>query len=95
MLTSELELLKEQLALLKAKQFGRSSEKLKQQIDNLELVIEEKEIEHKTKAKVEGDRKQPKRLPLLEDLPNITIIYRCIDKVKYMREKELRFQEVR
>ena len=36
--------LKEQLALLKAKQFGKSSEKLKKQIDELEHRIEETEL---------------------------------------------------
>ena len=40
-LLSEVELLKEQLRLLKAKRFGRSSEKLDSQIKQLELWIEE------------------------------------------------------
>ena len=43
-LLSEVELLKEQLRLLKAKRFGRSSEKLDSQIKQLELWIEESEL---------------------------------------------------
>ena len=43
-LLSEIDLLKEQLKILKAKKFGRSSEKLDSQIEQLELWIEENEL---------------------------------------------------
>jgi hypothetical protein len=44
-LSSEIQTLKEQLALLKAQRFGKSSEKLKKQISELEDKIEDNEIE--------------------------------------------------
>jgi transposase len=75
LLTAELELLKEQLALLKAKQFGKSSEKLERQINELECRIEEKEIEQELRGSNNAkDKKQPKRLPLPEDLPREEVL---------------------
>jgi hypothetical protein len=44
-LSSENQTLQEQLNLLRAKYFGKSSEKLKKQISDLEDTIEDNEIE--------------------------------------------------
>lgn len=70
-LLSEVELLKEQLRLLKAKRFGKSSEKLDSQIQQLELWIEENELAlAKLEQIVETDlaklaeKRSPKRLKL-------------------------------
>lgn len=82
-LSSENLSLKEQLKLLKAKKFGKSSEKLDQQIHQLELWIEEGEIEAADaikKSSTENDKKpdpkklQPKRQKLPEHLPREDVI---------------------
>ena len=75
--------LKEQLALLKAKQFGKSSEKLKKQIDELEHRIEETELFSLALAETsKGDeleieassKNQPKRQKLPSYLERIDIV---------------------
>ncbi|MDP5082881.1 MAG: hypothetical protein NWP61_01385, partial [Rickettsiaceae bacterium] len=80
-LSSENQTLQEQLNLLRAKYFGKSSEKLKKQISDLEDKIEDNEIESskdgsaeksapnpKTKADNKNSQK-PKRKKLPDDLP--------------------------
>jgi transposase len=70
-LSDEITVLREQLALLKAKQYGKSSEKVAKRIEELELHIEEKEtaIEAATSVKaVEESKNKPKRLKLPENL---------------------------
>jgi len=83
LLLAENKLLNEQLALLKAKRFGKSSEKLEKQIADLELQIEEGEqvltlpaAETEDQAKDEEQapeprKNKPKRLKLPEHLPRI------------------------
>jgi transposase len=77
-LSAENSSLKNQLALLKAKRFGKSSEKLDKQIADLELRIEEEEEENCNKViedslEEESDNKKeknkPKRKPLPPHLP--------------------------
>ena len=77
-LSTENSSLKNQLALLKAKRFGKSSEKLDKQISDLELKIEEEEEENCNKVinnnlEEESDNKKeknkPKRNPLPPHLP--------------------------
>lgn len=73
--------LKNQLALLKAKRFGKSSEKLDKQIADLELKIEEEEENNCNQViddsleEIESDNKKeknkPKRNPLPEHLPRV------------------------
>ncbi|MEZ5727433.1 MAG: IS66 family transposase [Burkholderiaceae bacterium] len=74
-----IEHLKLQIARLKRAQFGRSSEKLSTQIEQLELIVEDLEEEQARKAP-EGDwasaapaRRQPVRRPLPEHLPRETL----------------------
>lgn len=68
--------LREQLALLKAKSFGKSSEKLKKQIEELELSIEETEscesLSNLTQISVEEDEASPlaKKHPKRKKLPD-------------------------
>ena len=72
--------LKNQLALLRAKRFGKSSEKLDKEIDGLELKIEEEE-EKNCKKVIDAsgtnnsdqtkEKNQPKRQPLPPHLPRI------------------------
>ena len=79
--------LKDQLALLKAKRFGKSSEKLDQQINQLEFFIEEAESTGKISVDLEDlvsngshdnysekEKLQPKRQKLPEHLPRTDII---------------------
>ena len=82
-LLSEVELLKEQLRLLKAKRFGRSSEKLDNQIKQLELWIEESELNSvevvTTEAVVDTgesskEKVQPKRLKIAAHLPREDVV---------------------
>jgi transposase len=82
-LLSENDLLKHQLKLLKARRFGRSSEKLNSQIEQLELWIEENDLksaEVSTCPSTDGDtdkgevRGQAKRLKLPEHLPREDVI---------------------
>jgi len=68
--------LKEQLALLKARRFGKSSEKLKKKISELESKIEDSEIELSKDGRYDiaptndnKDRQKPKRKKLPDDLP--------------------------
>jgi transposase len=70
--------LKNQLALLKAKRFGKSSEKLDKQISDLELKIEEEEenncnkvIKNNLEEESDNDKgkNKPKRNPLPAHLP--------------------------
>lgn len=79
-LTEENHSLKHQLALLKAKQFGRSSEKLERQIADVELRVEEQETTENVLAAVlcddtsdsidgKQEKQRPKREPLPADLP--------------------------
>lgn len=73
-LVTENESLKEQLALLKAKRFGKSSEKLDKQISELELRIAENEaIERKLEEDV-CEKQRPKRQKLAEHLPRSDIV---------------------
>jgi transposase len=75
-LTDEVSFLKEQLALLKAKRFGRSSEKLDKQIAELELQIEEKETSCAISlpSACNPEKNRPKRLKLPEHLPRTDVI---------------------
>ena len=83
----ELQLLRLQLAKLKRLQFGRSSEKLDQQIHQLELRLEELESDQKIEAQVIQPAatpvRKPVRKPLPEHLPRDTISHtspcRCPD----------------
>lgn len=78
-LKDKLKSLKNQLALLKAKRFGKSSEKLDKKIAELELKIEEEEgnncnkvIEDNLEEESDKDNKEknkPKRQPLPPHLP--------------------------
>jgi transposase len=83
-LTEENQFLREQLALLKAKRFGKSSEqlaKLDKQIEELELIIEENEITSPVQAET-GDEEPgsgtskigAKRKALPDHLPRTEII---------------------
>jgi transposase len=71
--TAEIEHLKLVLAKLKRMQFGRRSEKLDQQIEQLELTLEDLEAEEavaEAKAPVDvAPRKKAERKPLPADLP--------------------------
>lgn len=77
-LSDEVKSLKNQLALLKAKRFGKSSEKLDKQIADLELKIEEEEESNCNKviednleeeSNNEKEKNKPKRNPLPSHLP--------------------------
>jgi transposase len=79
-LSDKIESLKNQLALLKAKRFGKSSEKLDKEIADLELKIEEEEEKNcnqvidandANKSDQTKEKNQPKRLPLPPHLPRI------------------------
>jgi transposase len=74
-LSAENSSLKNQLALLKAKRFGKSSEKLDKQIADLELRIEEEEEENCNKViednlEEESDNKKEKNKPKRQPLPS-------------------------
>jgi transposase len=86
--TLEIEKLKFQIAKLRRMQFGRSSEKIARQIEQLELRLEELETGEAAgavKAEAEGqpervrERRQPKRKPLPEHLPRQTIQHEPAD----------------
>ncbi|TDH59107.1 IS66 family transposase [Dankookia rubra] len=72
-----IERLRLQLARLRRMQFGRSSERLSREADQLELALEELETEAPTSAPVEDpadaaarpERRKPARRPLPEHLP--------------------------
>jgi transposase len=80
----EIEKLKIELARLKRLRFGRSSEKLDQQIAQLELTLEELEasereltapLEVEPALPVAVERTQPARWPLPEHLPRETMVH--------------------
>jgi transposase len=80
----EIEKLKFQIAKLRRMQFGRSSERLNRQIEQLELRLEELETgAAETAAKVEAEapaaplleKNKPRRKPLPEHLPRQEIVH--------------------
>ena len=82
--TLEIEKLKFQIAKLRRMQFGRSSERVTRQIEQLELRLEELEAgeaEDISKATAEDrplpirERSQPKRKPLPEHLPRQEVVH--------------------
>src|SRR5246127_2850537 len=82
--TLEIEKLKFQLAKLRRMQFGRSSERITRQIEQLELRLEELETgEAEADAKAEADvpaapireRTRPKRKPLPDHLPRQDVVH--------------------
>jgi len=73
--SSELALLKAQLVILKMRRYGKSSEKLDNQIAELELSIEEAESASSVVAS--SDLKQPKRLKLPDDLPRSEVLLKA------------------
>jgi transposase len=84
----EIEKLKLQIAKLRRMQFGRSSERVTRQIEQLELQLEELEsgeAEDIAKADAEArpaptrDRKKPKRKPLPEHLPRQEVVHEPAD----------------
>lgn len=73
-----IEYLKLQIAKLKRMQFGRSSEKLQTQIDQLELIVEDLEEEQartepEPVALARAEKSPPVRRPLPEHLPRETV----------------------
>jgi transposase len=85
----EIEKLKLQIAKLRRMQFGRSSERITRQIEQLELRLEELETgeaETATKAEAEADttepireRRKPKRQPLPDHLPRQEVVHQPAD----------------
>ena len=84
--TLEIEKLKFQIAKLRRMQFGRSSERISRQIEQLELRLEELEAgEAEVVAKAEAEvadppppvreRAKPKRKPLPEHLPRQEVVH--------------------
>jgi transposase len=82
--TLEIEKLKFQIAKLRRMQFGRSSERVTQKIEQLELRLEELETgeaEELSKAGAEDrplpirEKRQPKRQPLPEHLPRQEVVH--------------------
>ena len=80
----EIEKLRFQIAKLRRMQFGRSSERITRQIEQLELQLEELETgEAEDIAGMEGDeptapipeRKKPKRKPLPDHLPRHEVLH--------------------
>jgi transposase len=75
-LSAQIKFLKEQLGLVKAKQYGQSSEKVDRQLDLLELQVEEIEqtslVPIEEVEVVEGKR-QAKRIKIAESLERINI----------------------
>ena len=73
-----IEKLRLEIARLKRMQFGRSSEKLQTQIEQLELIVEDLEQEQASTApeapvQAKAARQQPVRRPLPEHLPRETV----------------------
>jgi transposase len=70
---------KAQLAVLRRRQFGRSSEKLDHQIEQLELLLEDLEegeaMARRVPVKSRGERRQPVRRPLPEHLPREEVVH--------------------
>src|SRR5215469_15282097 len=87
--TLEIEKLKFQIAKLRRMQFGRSSERLSHEIEQLELRLEELESgaaedDAKPAAEAEGapparERKKPKRKPLPDHLPREEVVHQPAD----------------
>jgi transposase len=86
----EIEKLKLQIAKLRRMQFGRSSERITRQIEQLELRLEELETgEADAAAKAEADtaepaapireRAKPKRQPLPDHLPRQEVVHQPAD----------------
>src|SRR6202162_3997929 len=86
----EIEKLKLQIAKLRRMQFGRSSERISRQIEQLELRLEELETgEAEAAAKAEADtaepvapireRAKPKRQPLPDHLPRQEVVHQPAD----------------
>ena len=88
----EIEKLKLQIAKLRRMQFGRSSERISRQIEQLELRLEELETgeaEAAAKAEAEADtaepvaplreRSKPKRKPLPDHLPRQEVVHQPAD----------------
>src|SRR6185369_11414493 len=82
--TLEIEKLKFQIAKLRRMQFGRSSERIARQIEQLELQLEELETgeaEDAVRAEVDNrpvaqrERAKPKRKPLPDHLPRQEIVH--------------------
>lgn len=78
-LQSENRFLKEQLGLLRARKFGRTSEKIDRQIELLELQVEESEQVDIVTTEAEennevGKKEQPKRQKLPEHLERIEVV---------------------
>jgi transposase len=87
--TLEIEKLKFQIAKLRRMQFGRSSERITRQIEQLELRLEELEAgEAADAAKVEAadpvapirERAKPKRKPLPDHLARLEIVHQPADE---------------
>ena len=73
-----IEKLKLEIARLKRMQFGRSSEKLDERIEQLELIVEDLETSQAQTAPVKAiaaERVQPVRKPLPEHLPRETVTH--------------------
>jgi transposase len=86
--TLEIEKLKFQIAKLRRMQFGRSSERITRQIEQLELRLEELETgaaEDTAKAEAADpvapirERNQPKRKPLPDHLPRQEVVHQPAD----------------
>jgi transposase len=86
--TLEIEKLKFQIAKLRRMQFGRSSERITRQIEQLELRLEELETgEAEAVAKAEAadpvipirERAKPKRKPLPDHLPRQEVVHQPAD----------------
>ena len=86
----EIEKLRFQIAKLRRMQFGRSSERITRQIEQLELQLEELETgEAEADAKAEADtaepvapireRSKPKRQPLPDHLPRQEVVHQPAD----------------
>ena len=78
-LVNELHRLRDQLSILKAKRFGKSSEKIDKQIGELEFRIEEHEllstiIANSLAEEESKQRESAKRKKLPEDLPRIDVV---------------------
>ncbi|WP_425360644.1 transposase domain-containing protein [Candidatus Tisiphia endosymbiont of Ceraclea dissimilis] len=93
-LITENQSLREQLALIKAKRYGKSSEKLDKQIEEIELKIEENELilgfkterdnvnSDKSIATVDDSKQKPKRQKLPEHLPREAVVLKPVDQCK-------------
>ena len=85
----EIEKLKFQIAKLRRMQFGRSSERISRQIEQLEFRLEELETgeaEDVARTEAEGrpapirDRDRPKRKPLPDHLPRQDVVHQPPDE---------------